>query len=58
MVSGGGNVAQRRACLPSASAPDVPFCAASRMAMAVVLARCSVLERMPSMADGSKASAM
>jgi len=28
------------------------------MVMAVVLARCSVLERMPSMADGSKALAM
>src|SRR5664280_787840 len=28
---------------PYASRPDVPFCAASRMAMAVVLARCSVL---------------
>jgi hypothetical protein len=44
--------------LLSASTADVPFCAASRMVMAVVLAHCSVLERMPSMADGSKAPAM
>ena len=48
MVRGGGNVAQRRACLRSASAPEVPFCAAATRAMAVVLACRSAPERVQS----------
>src|ERR1035437_9126106 len=35
---GGGKVAQRRACLPSASAPYVPICAAVSNTPVVVLA--------------------
>jgi hypothetical protein len=44
-VRGGDKVAQRRACLPSGSAPEVPFGAATRVATAVVLARYSALNR-------------
>ncbi|MGO8864735.1 MAG: hypothetical protein ACLQRH_28765 [Acidimicrobiales bacterium] len=42
----------------AASTPDVPFGAAPKMAMAVVLACCSVLERTPSMVAWGKAPAM
>ena len=42
--------AKRQACLQNASAPDVPFCAAGWMAMAVVLARCSAPGRVCSIA--------
>ena len=44
-VRGGGKVAQRPACLPSASTPDVPLCATARAATAVVLSRRSALDR-------------
>ena len=47
--------AEREACLPSASKPDVPFCAAAKIAMAVVLARCSAHEGVRSMADSGAA---
>ena len=42
---------QRRACLQIASTPEVPFCAAVMMAVAVVLARCSAPVRVRSIAD-------
>ena len=44
----GGNVAQCRACLPFASAPEDSFCAAVGPAKAVILARCSAPERVRS----------
>jgi len=44
---------QRRACLQIASTPEVPFCAAARMATAFVLARRSVPERVRSIADSA-----
>jgi hypothetical protein len=50
-VRGGGEVAQRRACLPHASAPEVPFCAAAMVATAVVLARRSEVGRRREIAD-------
>jgi hypothetical protein len=50
-VRGVAQVARRRLCLPLASTPDVPFCAAATMATAVVLARCSAPERIWSIGD-------
>ena len=44
-VRGVAKPARRRACLRSASTSDEPFCAAARMATAVVLARSSGPER-------------
>jgi hypothetical protein len=44
-VRGGGKVAQRRACLPSASAPEVPDCADVREEAPIVLALSSVSPR-------------
>jgi hypothetical protein len=44
--------------MSSESKPDVPLCAAPKMAMAVVLACSSVLERMPSIVAWGKAPAM
>jgi hypothetical protein len=35
---------RRRACLPPASPPDVPFCVAATMATVIVLAGCSAPE--------------
>src|ERR1035437_205030 len=43
--------ARRRACLQSASTPEVPFCAAPRVATAVVMARRSVLGGVRVIAD-------
>ena len=45
------HAARRRACLQIASAPEVPFCAAARVATVVVLARHSVLGRRREIAD-------
>src|SRR5665213_3121373 len=56
-VHGVAKATQRRTCLPSASAPDVPFCAAARMAMAVILARRSVPEWVRSIADSGAGGA-
>ena len=44
-VRGVAQAARRPACLPPASAPEAPFCAAARVATAVVLARRSAPER-------------
>jgi hypothetical protein len=44
-VRGVTRAAQLRACLQSATNPDVPICAAVRMVTVVVLARHPVLER-------------
>src|SRR5665213_3969800 len=51
MVRGVAQFARRPACLQSASAPDVPFCAATRVATVVILARHSVLRRRREIAD-------
>ncbi len=50
-VRGVPHAARPSACLLIASTPDVPFCAAARMATAVVMARCSAPERVRSIAD-------
>jgi hypothetical protein len=44
-VRGVAHAARRRACLPPANTPEVPFCAAGKVATAVVLARRSAPER-------------
>jgi len=53
MGRGVAHAGQRRACLQIASTPEVPFCAAARMATAFVLARRSVPERVRSIADSA-----
>ena len=52
-LSGRGvaRAARRRACLPTASAPEVPFCTGPVLVTAVVLARYSVPEWVRSIDD-------
>ena len=51
MVGGVAQAARRPARLPSASTPDVPFCAVARVATVVVLARRSAVGRRREIAD-------
>ena len=53
--NGVARVSRRRACLPIASAPEVPICGVPLMAMAVVRSRRSVLGRIRENAESGAA---